>query len=202
MFVQVVRARAKDQAGLRKMWEKAQDELTPGAIGYMGSTGGIADDGTMVSVVRFESQDAARRNSERPEQTAWFNELQQYVDGEVTFKDCTDVEVLGRGGSDDAGFVQVIQARATDRERLEQVNRAFDAQMSSVRPDLIGGLIAWHPDGTGWFTSVNYFTSESEARENESKEMPPEIKAQAEEWMSLMEDVEYIDLHAPWMSSP
>jgi hypothetical protein len=202
MFVQVVRARAKDQAGLRKMWEKAQDELTPGAIGYMGSTGGIADDGTMVSVVRFESQDAARRNSERPEQTAWFNELQQYVDGEVTFKDCTDVEVLGRGGSDDAGFVQVIQARATDRERLEQVNRAFDAQMSSVRPDLIGGLIAWHPDGTGWFTSVNYFTSESEARENESKEMPPEIKAQAEEWMSLMEDVEYIDLHDPWMSSP
>jgi hypothetical protein len=202
MFAQLVRARAKDQAGLRKMWEKAQEELTPGAIGYLGSTGGIADDGTMVSVVRFESQEAARRNSERPEQTAWFNELVQYVDGEVTFKDCTDVELHGRGGSDDAGFVQVMQARATDRARLQEVNRAFDTEMSSLRPDLIGGITAWHPDDTGWFTSVNYFTSESEARENEAKEMPPEVKAQVEEWMSLMEDVEFIDLHDPWMSSP
>jgi hypothetical protein len=202
MFAQVVRARAKDQAGLRKMWEKAETELAPGAIGYLGSTGGIADDGTMIAIVRFESADAARQNSARPEQTAWFNELQQYVDGEVSFKDCTDVEILGRGGSDDAGFVQVIQARATDRKRLEALNEAFDSEMSSARPDVIGGIVAWHPDDTGWFTIANYFTSESEARENESKEMPPEIKQQFEEWMSLMEDVEYIDLHDPWMSSP
>ncbi|MFL5736147.1 MAG: hypothetical protein ACJ76P_02270 [Actinomycetota bacterium] len=202
MFVQVIRAKAKDQAGLRKMWEKAESELTPGAIGYLGSTGGIADDGTMLTVVRFESEDAAGQNSNRPEQTAWFNELLQYVDGEVAFKDCTDVETHGRGGSDDAGFVQVMQARATDRKRLEEINRAFDAEMSSARPDLIGGITAWHPDETGWFTSVNYFTSESEARENETKEMPPEIKTQVEEWMSLMEDVEFIDLHDPWMSSP
>jgi hypothetical protein len=202
MFAQVVRAKAKDQAGLRKMWEKAEQELTPGAIGYLGATGGIADEGTMLVVARFESQDAARQNSNRPEQTAWFQELLQYVDGDVTFKDCTDVEIHLRGGSDDAGFVQVIQARATDPERLGEINAAFDAEMPSARPDLIGGLIAWHPDGTGWFTSVNYFTSESEARANEAKEMPADIKAQFEEWMSLMQDVEYIDLHDPWMSSP
>jgi hypothetical protein len=153
-------------------------------------------------VARFESEDAARQNSNRPEQGAWFRELLEYVVGDVTFKDCTDVEIQGRGGSDDAGFVQVIQARATDRRRLEELNEAFGAEMATVRPDLIGGIIAWHPDDTGWFTDVNYFTSESEARENESKEVPPAIKAQMEEWMSLMEDVEYIDLHDPWMSSP
>ena len=202
MFAQVVRARAKDQAGLRKMWEKAEQELTPGAIGYLGATGGIADDGTMLVVARFESEDAARQNSDRPEQGAWFRELLEYVVGDVTFKDCTDVQIQGPGGSDDAGFVQVIQARATDRKRLEELNDAFGAEMATARPDLIGGLIAWHPDGTGWFTDVNYFTSEAEARENESKEAPPAIKAQIEEWMSLMEDVEYIDLHDPWMSSP
>ena len=202
MFAQVVRAKAKDQAGLRKMWEKAEQELTPGAIGYLGATGGIADDGTMLVVARFESEDAARQNSDRPEQGAWFQELLEYLVGDVTFKDCTDVEIQGRGGSDDAGFVQVIQARATDRKRLEELDEAFVAEMSSARPDLIGGITAWHPDGTGWFTSVNYFTSESEARENEAKEMPAAIKAQFEEWMSLMEDVEYIDLHDPWMSSP
>jgi hypothetical protein len=202
MFAQVVRAKAKDRAGLRKMWEKAEQELTPGAIGYLGATGGIADDGTMLVVARFESEDAARQNSNRPEQGAWFQELLEYIVGDVTFKDCTDVEIQGRGGSDDAGFVQVIQARATDRKRLEELDEAFVAEMSSARPDLIGGITAWHPDGTGWFTSVNYFTSESEARENEAKEMPAAIKAQFEEWMSLMEDVEYIDLHDPWMSSP
>jgi len=120
----------------------------------------------------------------------------------VTFKDCTEVEIQGRGGSDDAGFVQVIQARATDRARLQELNRTFGEQMSSLRPDLIGGLMAWHPEGTGWFTSVNYFTSESEARENESKEIPADMQALFEEWMSLMEDVEYIDLHEPWMSTP
>jgi hypothetical protein len=202
MFAQVMRAKAKDQAGLRKMWEKAEQELTPGAIGYLGATGGIADEGTMLVVARFESEDAARQNSDRPEQGAWFQELLEYIVGDVTFKDCTDVEINGRGGSDDAGFVQVIQARATDRKRLEELTEAFDAEMPSARPDLIGGLTAWHPDGTGWFTSVNYFTSESEARANEAKEMPPAIKAQFEEWMSLMQDVEYIDLHDPWMSSP
>jgi hypothetical protein len=202
MFAQVMRAKAKDQAGLRKMWEKAEQELTPGAIGYLGATGGIADEGTMLVVARFESEDAARQNSNRPEQGAWFQELLEYIVGDVTFKDCTDVEINGRGGSDDAGFVQVIQARATDRKRLEELTEAFDAEMPSARPDLIGGLTAWHPDETGWFTSVNYFTSESEARTNEAKEMPAAIKAQFEEWMSLMQDVEYIDLHDPWMSSP
>src|SRR5438876_9039196 len=121
MFVQVLRAKAKDQAGLRKMWEKAEQELTPGAIGYLGATGGIADDGTMLVVARFDSEEAARQNSARPEQDAWFREVLQYVEGGPTFKDCTDVEIFGRGGSDDAGFVQVIQARATDRARMDEI---------------------------------------------------------------------------------
>ena len=199
MFAQVLRAKAKDQAGLRKMWEKAEQELTPGAIGYLGATGGVADDATLLVVARFESEDAARRNSDRPEQGAWFQELLQYVDGDITFKDCTDVEIQGRGGSDVAGFVQVIQARATDRKRLEELNEAFGAEMSSMRPDLIGGLTAWHPDGTGWFTSVNYFTSEAEAREGETKEPPSELAAQADNFEKLMADVEYSDLRDPWL---
>jgi len=202
VFTQVIRAKAKDRAGLRKMWEKAEEELTPGAIGYLGVTGGIADDGTMIVVARFDSEEAARQNSTRREQDAWFREVLQYVEGQPTFKDCTDVELFGGGGSDDAGFVQIIQARATDRDRLGQINRDFDTEMREQRPDLVGGLVAWHPDGTGWFTMVNYFTSESEARTNEANELPPDVKAKFEEWMSLMEDVEYIDLHDPWMHSP
>jgi hypothetical protein len=202
MFVQIIRAKVKDPAGVRKMWEKAEQELTPGAIGFLGGTGGIADDGTWIAAVRFESEDAARRNSARPEQDAWARELQGYVESPIQFIDSTDVEMFGSGGSDDAGFVQVIQARATDRKRLEELNKEFEAAIRESRPDLIGGLTAWHPDGTGWFTSVNYFTSEAEARKGESREMPPEMKATWNEWLSLMQDVEYLDLSDPWMSSP
>ena len=32
-----------------------------------------------------------------------------------------------------------------------------------MRPDLLGGLVAWHGDG-GTFTQTSYFTSESDAR--------------------------------------
>ncbi|MDP9295575.1 MAG: hypothetical protein M3O88_02620 [Actinomycetota bacterium] len=202
MFVQIIRAKVKDPAGVRKMWQKAEQELTPGAIGFLGSTGGIADDGTSIAVVRFESEDAARKNSARPEQDAWAREMQQYVEPPIQYVDCTDVTIYGAGGSDDAGFVQIIQARATDRKRLQEMDKQFESTMREQRPDMIGGLSAWHPDGTGWFTSVNYFTSESEARAGERKEMPADMKPIVDEWMSIMQDVEYIDLHDPWMFSP
>jgi hypothetical protein len=202
MFVQIIRSKAKDPAGIRKMWEKADQELTPGAIGFLGSTGGIADDGTAIAAVRFESEDAARQNSARPEQDAWAREFQQFVESPIQYMDSTDVELFGNGGSDDAGFVQVIQARATDRARLNELNTEFETTMREARPDLIGGLTAWHPDAAGWFTNVIYFTSESEARKGESQELPPEMKAKWDEWMSLMQDVEFIDLHDPWMASP
>jgi hypothetical protein len=202
MFVQIIRAKAKDPGGIRKMWEKAEQELAPGATGFHGSTGGIADDGTSIAAVRFESEEAARKNSARPEQDAWAREFQRFVEGPIQYVDSTDVETFGRGGSDDAGFVQVIQARATDRQRLDQLNNEFESTLREARPDLIGGIVAWHPEGTGWFTTVNYFTSESEAREGERQEMPPEMKAMWGEWISLMQDVEYLDLHDPWMLSP
>ena len=201
MFVQIIRAKAKDPAGVRKMWEKAEQELTPDAIGFLGTTGGIADDGTSIVVARFESEETARRNSARPEQDAWAREMLEYVVPPIQYVDCTDVVVTGAGGSDDAGFVQIIQGRATDRKREEELDRQFEARLRNERPEIIGGLTAWHPDGTGWFTSVTYYTSEAEAREGERKELPADMKPVWDEWMSIVEDVEYIDLHNPWMSS-
>jgi hypothetical protein len=32
--------------------------------------------------------------------------------------------------------------------------------------------------------------------------MPPDIKAQYEEQMSLIQDIKFYDLHDPWMQSP
>ena len=78
------------------------------------------------------------------------------------------------GGSDDAGFVQVIQGKLTDPERF----RTFMAQpmdaLHEARPEILGGTIAIEPDGT--FTQTVAFTTEAAAREGEAKEMPEDMR--------------------------
>jgi hypothetical protein len=74
---------------------------------------------------------------------------------------------------------------------MEQASEMLQAQ----RPDVIGGTIAIDHDGI--VTETIAFRSEAEARENESKDMPEE----AREVMSLIEDVQYLDLHQPWFAT-
>jgi len=199
MFVQVIQGSAKDAAGVRKQVDKWQSDIKPGAEGYLGATGGVTEDGEFIMCVRFESEDAARRNSDRPEQGEWWSETEKYVEG-ATFHDCTKVTEWLAGGSDDAGFVQIMQYRVKNPDRLAELEKQFDDdQMAKLRPDIIGGYNAEHGDGN--VTSVNYFTSEAEAREGERKELPEEFKAPFEEWMSLFENTKYIDLREPWIFS-
>ena len=70
MFIQVIQGKVADAEGLQAAMDRWVAELQPGAQGWLGSTGGFTDDGMFVSTVRFESQEAARRNSDRPEQGA------------------------------------------------------------------------------------------------------------------------------------
>jgi hypothetical protein len=58
-----------------------------------------------------------------------------------------------------------MQGRAKDQSEMRARGREFEPELRKLRPDLIGGLIAWHGDGT--FTEVGYFTSEADARRNE-----------------------------------
>jgi hypothetical protein len=199
MFVQVIQGRAKDAAGLRKQADKWQSDIKPGAVGYLGATGGVTPDGEFIMCARFESEDAARRNSDRPEQGEWWSETEKYIEG-ATFHDCTKVTDFLKGGSDDAGFVQIMQYKVTNPTRLAELNEQFDDdQMAKYRPDMIGGYSAEHADGST--TSVNYYTSEAEARKGEAKEPPEEMKATFAEWMSLLGDIKYFDLPEPWLFS-
>ncbi len=68
MFVQVIQGRAKDPAGLRKQFQAWDNELRPRATGFLGSTAGVSDDGEFIALARFESEEAARANSDSPEQ--------------------------------------------------------------------------------------------------------------------------------------
>ena len=165
MLIQVIDGKVKDPDLLRRQMERWRQELKPGAAGYLGSTGGITPDGRSITLARFESEDAARANSERPEQSTWWNETAKAFEGDVTFHDCPESDTLLGGGSNDAGFVQVIQGRAKDPSAMRGEMRDMETQLRERRPDILGIVVAWH--GDGGFTQAVYFTSEKETRQLE-----------------------------------
>ena len=198
MFIQVIQGKVADADGLRAAMDRWVRDLQPGADGWLGSTGGITDDGMFVTTARFESEEAARRNSDRPEQGAWWAETEKCFDGPVTFFDCPEVDVWMQGGSDNAGFVQVMEGHTSDADRMRRLLRDYADQMHQLRPEIIGATIALHGDGA--FVETVYFTSEQEARQRESMPPPPEMSdAMASE---LMADLTYLDIHQPWLVSP
>lgn len=201
MFVQVIQGKVGDAAAARARFETWMTELAPGATGWLGSTAGVTDDGTLVVLARFESEDAARQNSERPEQGAWWEETSKVFTGEPEFHDSTSAEADLSGDPDRAGFVQVMQGRSTDPDRARELMHDDTVDWEGFRPDVLGSLTLEH-DGDAW-TMVNYFTSEAAAREGESKEMPPEMqKVMAELQAVSAGEPSYYDLKDPWLHSP
>lgn len=195
MFVQVIEGKTQDADALRRQYERWVADVKPGAAGFLGSTGGVDDDGRAVIVARFASAEAARANSERPEQGQWWAETEKCFDGPVTFSESEDVDIWRGGGSDEAGFVQVMKSVGVDRSRINELDAQLDKVAATFRPDLLGGIRVWtEPDAC---IEVVYFTSEAEARENEKKGPPPELADQFKEMGELMADTEFIDLNDP-----
>ncbi len=199
MFIQVIQGSTSDAEALRAQDDRWTEEVAPGAVGFLGSTSGVTDDGRTIAVVRFESEDAARRNSERPEQDAWWQQTAQLIP-DATFTETSEVVLMGSGGSDDAGFVQVIQGRVSDVKRMREIGEQFETAGAMARPDVLGGIVALHDDGS--YTNVVYFTSEAAAREGEAKDPPPELKALMEEERDLhVGEMTFFDLRDPHFRS-
>jgi len=160
MFAQVIQGRISDAEGLRAALDRWLQDVRPGAIGWLGSTVGITDDGTFVALARFESVQAAERNAERPEQSRWWEETSRLFEGDVSFRDSEDVTVELQGDPDRAGFVQVMQGRVTDAARAKEVMARMPSDvMAAFRPDVLGSVMIGYDDGA--WTQVLYFTSEA-----------------------------------------
>ena len=175
--------------------ESWREELSEGAVGWLGGTYGFTDDDQFVGVVRFESREAAMANSARPEQGAWAEKMMSLMDGPVEFHDCDDVTLFMDGGSDQAGFVQVIQGKVEDPSRIKAM-LADTTMLHEMRPDIIGGTLAVEPDGR--FTETIAFRDEDSAREGEKTEPPHEVRSELE---SMMAGARFYDLHHPWFES-
>jgi len=178
MFIQVIEGKVKDADLLLRQTDRWAHEIKPGVKGYLGSTTGVTPDGRAVTLARFESKKAAEANSKKSEQSAWWNETSKAFDGEPTFYDCTDVDTLFGGGSDEAGFVQVIEGRAKDLKKMRASMQGMEKELRKTRPDILGITVAYHSDGKG-FTQAVYFKSEAETRkmekETENEEMRQEF---------------------------
>lgn len=200
MFLQVIQAQVADEAGVRAAFERWERDMMGGADGFLGATFGFLDDGTVLNIARFESADAARRNSERAEQGEWAAEFTKGLSGEPSYIDVPNAELWLGGGSDDASFVQVMIGHSPDIQRLlESSHEVDEAQLREGRPEIIGGVQGRFGDD-GYVFAV-YFRSEEAARSGESQEPPEDVKAMLEERVRLMGDVQYYDLHQPSMIS-
>ncbi len=201
MFVQVVQARTSNPEALRAAFDRWMQDLAPGATGWLGTTAGVTEDGRAVAVIRFESQEAAHHNSERPEQEQWWTETEKLFDGGATVRTSTDVNVDVHGNPDQAGFVQIMQGRSTDPDRAKQLMAQDSDRWAAFRPDVIGTVGVSHDGGA--YTMVMYFTSEADARAGERKQVPPELQAAMEEMNKLsVGETEFFDLRQPVIRSP
>jgi hypothetical protein len=201
MFVQVIQGQVSDAAAALARLDAWKAELAPGAVGWLGSTAGVTESGTFIALARFESEEAARKNSERPEQSTWWEETRKVFTDEPEFHDSLNVDVDLEGDPDEAGFVQVMQGRTSDPDRARELMNDDRLDWATLRPDILGSLNVEH-DGQAW-TMALYFTSEEAAREGERKEPPPAIAAQMAEMETLADgQVEFFDLTDPWLFTP
>ena len=201
MFVQVMQGRVSDAEQARAALDRWEQTLAPGATGWLGTTAGVTEDGRFIALARFESEEAARTNSDRPEQDQWWAETSELFTEEATFRDSSDITVDVAGDPDQAGFVQVMQGRGSDPDRARELMEQDSSEWADFRPDIIGSVGVGHDGGA--YTMALYFTSEEAAREGERKEPPPELKAQMEEMDQLSIGVpEFFDLKQPWLYSP
>jgi hypothetical protein len=95
-----------------------------------GPAAGVTEDGRLIELARFESEDAARANSNRPEQDRCWAETANPVTGAATFHDGSDGTLDLTGDPAAAGFVQLMQGRGSDPDRAWEPM----AQLSVARP--------------------------------------------------------------------
>jgi hypothetical protein len=199
MFVQVIEGKVSTgEDAFEQIFERWEKDVRPGAVGFVGSTGGLTDDGTVMIIARFADEASARANNDRPEQTAFWQDTSKTFTSEPSFRETTEVDEWNGGGDDRAGFVQVMIGTATDKARYKAVMQQAGDQLAKARPDLLGTVTYWFGDD---YVEVAYFESEAAARAGESQEMTSEMQELFSEFQSVMGDVRYVDLRKPHMSA-
>lgn len=197
MFIQMVQGtctREDEMHSLVDGWCATMSERP----GWLGGTYGFTDDNRFVGVVRYDSEQSCRENCMRDDAGAWWAQAETLFDGAPEIHQSEDVTMMLDGGSDNAGFVQVMRGRMLDADKFRHFSS--DTEMTNMlhqaRPEIIGATLLFEPDGS--FTETISFTDETTARVGEKQEMPADMEM---DWQSTIADVEYLDLHHPWFAT-
>jgi hypothetical protein len=196
MFIQMVQGKCDRPAQMREVVDTWCDSMS-GREGWLGGTYGFTDDGTFVGVVRYDSAAACDRLSAAEESAICWAAAQQLCEGRLELHQSEDVTMMMEGGSDAAGFVQVMHGHIRNPATLRHlVSDEMTTRLHQQRPEILGATLAVEPDGS--FTQTIAFTDEASARRGEQQEMPEEVRRELE---SAFADIEYIDLHRPWFAT-
>lgn len=197
MYIQMVQGPCAQQDELHTLVDDWSRQMA-GRDGWLGGTFGFTDDDQFVGVIRFEDASAAREWCRDDEAGMWWAAAEMMFDAAPEIHQSADVSMMLEGGSDDAGFVQVMRGRVGNLDALKRImsDHEMTSMLHEARPEIIGATLAIEDDGT--FVETIAFTDEATAREGEKKEMPPEM---AGDFESSMTDVSYLDLHKPWYGS-
>lgn len=196
MFIQMVQGRCSRQDEMRALVDD-WSAMMADRPGWLGGTYGFTDDDRFLGVVRFESADACRESAALPDAGLWWASAESLCDGPCEIHESGDVTMMLQGGSDDAGFVQIMKGRVGDAERMRHlISDEMSSMLHEARPEILGATMAIEADGR--FVETIAFTDEASARRGEQMEMPDDVR---DELRSAMADVEYVDLHRPWFAS-
>src|SRR5262249_25079414 len=108
-----------DEPSLRRLVQRWGAEVKPGAEGVLGATAGGSADGAALVFVRFADEASAEANRRRSEQAAWWQDMLETFEASPAVHESSDTALLLAGGSDDAGFVQVVRAPTPDRAKID-----------------------------------------------------------------------------------
>ena len=163
--------------------------------GWLGGTYGFTDDGRFMGIVRYESAAAWETCRAAEDAGMWWAAAEEVFDSPPQIHQSEDVTMLFGGGSDDAGFVQVMRGRVGNPDKLRHLltDQDMTSMLHQARPEIIGATLAIEEDG--WFTETISFTDEDSARRGEAMNMPEEVAADLQEAIA---EVNYHDLHRPW----
>lgn len=155
----------------------------------VGGVGGVTDDGRLVALLELPSLAPADAFDEHP---SW-QELTAACAGDPSVEVATEVSTFVSAPAAQSGFAQVIRARVTDRPTFEHVLAADAEWLARERPEVLGGMLAWH--GADRFTLVVCFTDEASARAGEARNS----ESPGADIDQLMEDVSFDELRDPWV---
>jgi hypothetical protein len=197
VFIQMVQGRCSRQDEMRQLVDDWCGSMAD-RPGWLGGTYGFTDDDRFLGIVRFDSSSACKEAAAMDGAAMWWAGAEALFDGDCDVHESEDVSIMLAGGSDDAGFVQVMQGRVTDADRYRHfmTDTAMTSMLHDARPEIIGAILAMEPNGR--FVETIAFTDEDSARRGEQIDMPADMEA---DFQAAMADVEYIDLHKPWFAT-